>query len=196
MNKQDSVFCNSDYQNVIEVAGQFALFDFIFSSGLDDSMSLLKILHKTLYKYSSYPEYSGVYRTSNNVVSHSKLETCDYRWIYGCIFNIEEEIIEMVKNIDSFSINSFIARATKIHHKLTVVHPFDDGNGRVSRAMLNWLLHLKGLYPIYISIDRKQNYLTALESADSHADTDLLINFIIDEIIESDILLNSFIHSD
>ena len=38
--------------------------------------------------------------------------------------------------------------ATMIHAKLTWIHPFEDGNGRTARAIMNWLL-IKNSYPMF-----------------------------------------------
>lgn len=72
-----------------------------------------------------------------------------------------------------------------IHYKLTVLHPFNDGNGRISRAFMNWLLRLKGLCPIYIDSENKEAYLGALNKMDAGGDnTDLQI-IIIKAIIKT-----------
>ena len=52
------------------------------------------------------------------------------------------------------------------HHKLVHIHPFDDGNGRTARLVMNLLLMRSG-YPLVIILkhDRKK-YYDALERAD------------------------------
>lgn len=43
--------------------------------------------------------------------------------------------------------------------------PLPDGNGRSSRALLNWMLRKKGLPPIYFKLTEKESYYKALEKA-------------------------------
>ncbi len=56
--------------------------------------------------------------------------------------------------------------ATMIHAKLTRIHPFEDGNGRTARAIMNWLL-MKKEYPMFfIPVEKREEYYTTLEEAD------------------------------
>lgn len=57
--------------------------------------------------------------------------------------------------------------AAEFHYKFVCIHPFDDGNGRVSRLLMNYIL-LKHNYPmVIIKSEDKENYLTALQKADT-----------------------------
>lgn len=51
--------------------------------------------------------------------------------------------------------------ATWVHARVIGIHPFEDGNGRTSRALLNWTLVRLGLRPIAFDAVR-QDYLTCL----------------------------------
>jgi hypothetical protein len=54
-----------------------------------------------------------------------------------------------------------------IHHAwLERIHPFVDGNGRVGRLVLNFLLIQAGYPPAVILKEQRQRYLDALEHAD------------------------------
>ena len=56
--------------------------------------------------------------------------------------------------------------ATMIHAKLTWIHPFEDGNGRSARAIMNWLL-IKNSYPMFfIPFKKREEYYMTLEEAD------------------------------
>ena len=56
--------------------------------------------------------------------------------------------------------------ATWFHHRFTQIHPFQDGNGRVVRALLTWHLVREGYLPVVIQRDDRASYIDALESAD------------------------------
>lgn len=54
-----------------------------------------------------------------------------------------------------------------IHHaSLERIHPFIDGNGRVGRLVLNFMLLQGGYPPAVIHVDQRPRYLRALRSAD------------------------------
>ncbi len=56
-----------------------------------------------------------------------------------------------------------------LHHRFTQIHPFQDGNGRVARALLTWHLAKEEFLPVVISRDERTQYIESLESADSES---------------------------
>ena len=65
------------------------------------------------------------------------------------------------------------------------MHPFTDGNGRISRAFLNWLLRIKKLPPIYIDFSNKDDYLDALNKIDKQNDISQLQRLIIKAMMKT-----------
>jgi hypothetical protein len=57
-------------------------------------------------------------------------------------------------------------QAAWLHHRFTQIHPFQDGNGRVARAIASLVLVKGGLFPLVVTRDDKPLYLDALEAAD------------------------------
>lgn len=55
----------------------------------------------------------------------------------------------------------------KLHHDFVLIHPFDDGNGRVARLLVNYVLIRSGYLPLIVRTDEKEAYLTALRLADA-----------------------------
>ena len=60
-----------------------------------------------------------------------------------------------------------LAVAAWLHHRFAQIHPFEDGNGRVVRALLTWHLTRKNYLPIVIGRDTRAEYISSLEQADS-----------------------------
>ncbi|WP_395734579.1 Fic family protein, partial [Prosthecobacter sp.] len=59
------------------------------------------------------------------------------------------------------------ACVAKLHHDFVLIHPFDDGNGRVARLLVNYVLMRSGYLPLIVRTDEKEAYLTALRLADA-----------------------------
>ena len=57
-------------------------------------------------------------------------------------------------------------QAAWLHHRFTQIHPFQDGNGRVVRAIASLVLVKDGLFPLVVRRDDRSKYLEALEAAD------------------------------
>ncbi len=53
--------------------------------------------------------------------------------------------------------------AALTHLKFVSIHPFSDGNGRISRLMMNFVLHRKGYPMMNIEYRTRSSYYTALE---------------------------------
>jgi fido (protein-threonine AMPylation protein) len=52
------------------------------------------------------------------------------------------------------------------HHRFTQIHPYQDGNGRVARALTALILLRAQLLPLVIDRDLRLEYVKALEAAD------------------------------
>ena len=56
--------------------------------------------------------------------------------------------------------------AAWLHHEFVRVHPFQDGNGRISRMLMAYAYAKAGEFPPIIAAQDKANYIAALELAD------------------------------
>lgn len=68
-------------------------------------------------------------------------------------------------------------QAAWLHHRFAQIHPFQDGNGRVARAIASLVLVKDGLFPLVIRRDDRGKYLKALEAAD-HGDLEPFVELI------------------
>jgi Fic family protein len=53
--------------------------------------------------------------------------------------------------------------AAETHRRLVNIHPFTDGNGRISRLVMNTFLYQDKLFPVSIPVLRRIDYYNALE---------------------------------
>jgi excisionase family DNA binding protein len=70
-----------------------------------------------------------------------------------------------------------IELAAIFHHRFVEIHPFDDGNGRVGRLLMNMLL-IKNGYPLTVikTVDRRR-YYDSLQKADN-GNPSPIVNFV------------------
>jgi Fic family protein len=64
--------------------------------------------------------------------------------------------------------------AASFHYRFVVIHPFDDGNGRMARLLTNLILMQHGFVPLIVPLERRGEYLLALEKADADDLTDFV----------------------
>jgi Fic family protein len=77
---------------------------------------------------------------------------------------------EMEKLLEFFYLHQFVPpeiNAAWLHHRFTQIHPFQDGNGRVARALATIIFLQAGWFPLVINRDQRSEYINALEAADS-----------------------------
>lgn len=69
--------------------------------------------------------------------------------------------------------------AALVHLKFVSVHPFSDGNGRISRLMMNFVLNKHKFPMLDISYSNRANYYTALERSQVKHLDDIFLKHII-----------------
>lgn len=74
--------------------------------------------------------------------------------------------------------------AARFHHEFTAIHPFDDGNGRMARLLMNLLLLQAGYPPVVIRLGERDAYLSALRQAD-RGDFDALLELVGQHVADS-----------
>lgn len=74
--------------------------------------------------------------------------------------------------------------AAMLHHEFVSIHPFDDGNGRVARLLVNYVMLRNGYPPVIIKSSEKEQYLTALQKADA-GDKESFVIYLCDQLIWS-----------
>lgn len=163
-----SKYCTEAYEKEIDIAGHALMYEKIFSAKDTQKISIYTLLslNSNLYSCAPAPEFGGRIRQTNTLVTGGKFDTIDYTEIPKALEALDSEVDEIIKIKETVALSEYIRRLSMLHHKLTVVHPFGDGNGRTTRAFYNILLMQKGIYPIYIKADEKERYINALSRAD------------------------------
>ena len=131
-------------------------------------------LHKTMLRedYTAYTKegkpytiHAGIYKTRPNSVKTVTGEIFEYATVEETpvlMHDLIEWYNEAEKNMDL----SPIELASLFHYRYIRIHPFEDGNGRISRLIVNYILAKHGYPMIVVKSDDKTNYLTALHQCD------------------------------
>ncbi len=130
----------------------------IITTKKDFSLSLVLHWHKRLFQETRL-EIAGKIREHQVAISGSKfippspveidpLLTDFFQW-----YKKNKSIIHPVE------------LAALVHLKLVTIHPFADGNGRISRLAMNFILHQYGYPMVIIHYEGRTSYYTALERA-------------------------------
>ncbi|CAN5408863.1 hypothetical protein BH09BAC1_BH09BAC1_20730 [soil metagenome] len=75
--------------------------------------------------------------------------------------------------------------AAELHYRFVLIHPFDDGNGRVARLLMNYVLMRAGYPPVIIPTKDKKAYLDALNKVDTNVDTQAFAGYIAKQLVWS-----------
>jgi len=81
-----------------------------------------------------------------------------------------------------------LVQAAYCHTGFETIHPFVDGNGRVGRLLLNFILHKNGFPMVNIPNSRKLEYYDCLEKAQTEGDLRPFVSLIYDLMMGSELL--------
>lgn len=79
-------------------------------------------------------------------------------------------LLEEVNGVQNQAVRALLA-----HYGFVTIHPYSDGNGRVARFLMNYVLSLGGIPWITVRIEDRDEYFQALEVAQCDEDIDPLI---------------------
>lgn len=108
------------------------------------------------------PLRKGAYKQHPNNPSRSDGSVHEY-----CPpLQVESEMDNLLSWYYQYQGEDPIILAAWLHHRFTEIHPYQDGNGRVARALITLVLLRAGLLPLVLDRDLRIEYLNALEAAD------------------------------
>ncbi len=150
----------------------------------------------------AWPDIAGIYREENLKITDSSHHPPHFSEVPNFMKKAEEDLQERLKKIERAEgiiqnsiqdenleielIDQVIRVAAWLHHLITFVHPFRDGNGRTARLAANLILESHGLVGLSIKVEQqnKNSYRKALAQIDQHEDFEPLVELVYDGLID------------
>ena len=133
----------------------------------------IREVHKIMLRTDYIPEgknftvHAGIYKTRPNSVKTATGEIFEYA-------SPEEtpalmtDLVEWYKQVEEDASLTPLEIAAIFHYRYIRIHPFEDGNGRIARLMVNFILAQHG-YPMIVVLESDRNgYLSALRQCDAN----------------------------
>jgi Fic family protein len=146
-----------------EVEGHGKAYDFMFTLINKRDLTEEDIVHCHHLFSKNIPNFinPGAYRETEVIISGSKKVLAKAKDVPA---KMKEYVQWISKTRDILHPVMFAAEA---HRKLVNIHPFTDGNGRISRLVMNTLLYQDKLFPVSIPVLRRADYYNVLEKNNS-----------------------------
>ncbi len=150
---------NKSLREIYDVQNTEKVFFFIVNANDELSHDFIINIHKELMK--NIDARIG-YRTSDVRVIKANFKATPFPYVKTDM----ELLLKWYKEHKS-RLHPLVLAAI-FHHKFEKIHPFMDGNGRVGRMLLNYILIRNNCPPIVIRIKSRNEYLLSLREADKN----------------------------
>ncbi len=144
--------------DVKEAEGHQKVFYEMLQYEKDLTLQVILYWHKKLFE-ASKPEIAGRIREHQVAISGSKFTPPFPVEIYPLLREFFRWYNKNKKKLHPVEL------AALAHLKFVTIHPFTDGNGRISRLMMNFILHKHGYPMLNILYEKRVGYYNALERA-------------------------------
>ncbi|MDR1910877.1 MAG: Fic family protein [Helicobacteraceae bacterium] len=145
-----------------EIEGYGKAYDYMFSLIKQREITQKDILRCHNLFSANIPNFigSGEYRNIEVIISASAKKLPKAKDVPA---EMEKYAQWLDKNRNALHPVMFAAEA---HRRLVNIHPFTDGNGRVSRLVMNTFLYQDKLFPVSIPLIKRSDYYRVLEKND------------------------------
>lgn len=130
-----------------------------------DIITVIKSLHQIIG--SNIIEGAGNYKEHENYLINSNGEEINFTLPK----NVNEKMLELSNKYENeWRELTVFERATNLHIALINIHPFNDGNGRTARLLINYELIKNNYPPVLINESQKLSYYAMLEEINTNTD--------------------------
>lgn len=195
-NQDNSRFFNSEDEGICMTLGNLKLQEFVLNSEIQVGINKCQELHKLLYHYVPFPENNGRFRSNDAIIKRGTIQPVHYYEISEKMKKLDIEFSNFLKTESLLSDSEYIRSIVEFIYEFIVIHPFNDGNGRISRALMNWMLQLRNIPPIYVDETCYNEYYNALSKIDLKDDFTPFIIFVERRILFTLLQINQHLFID
>ena len=142
------------------------------------TQNFIRTLHKTILRedytvyrnlpgggQTSYVIHAGQYKTRPNSVITRYGDRFEYASPEETP-SLMADLVDWYNKVEQEGKLSPVELAALFHYRYIRIHPFEDGNGRIARLMVNYILTRHNYPMIVVRSRKKSEYLEALHQAD------------------------------
>ncbi len=143
-------------EDMVEAQKHHKVFLKIINSHPTLSEKTILAWHKEMFKKTK-PEFAGRLRTNAVYVTNSESTFPHWKFVPQFVKQFLKEYKKLKKETGQIEL------AGLLHFRFVSIHPFGDGNGRISRMIMNYVLTENNCPPLNIKYTDREQYYRALE---------------------------------
>lgn len=106
-------------------------------------------IHRVLLEHSPNSQIAGRFRTKQNWIGGNDYNPCGAAFVPRPPGEVEGLLDDLCGFINSTDLPPLV-QAAVAHAQFETIHPFEDGNGRTGRALVQVVLRRRGLTPAFV----------------------------------------------
>lgn len=113
------------------------------------SINEITAIHRQLMEHAPNSRIAGKIRTEQNWIGGNNYNPCGADFVPPPPTYIATLLEDLCEAINSHDLPPLV-QAALVHAQFETIHPFDDGNGRTGRALIQVVLRRRGIAPLYV----------------------------------------------
>lgn len=163
--------------DIVEAKSHMSVYEELIASEREIDWDLILDWHEKIFKVTK-PNIAGLIRQYPIQISRSK-----YVPPMAGVEDLLDELIKWYRENKGRLHPVYLACI--VHFRFVSIHPFGDGNGRMCRILMNYIL-FKNKYPMFdISYEMRHSYYNALERANLKEDEMVFINWLFTRYVKA-----------
>jgi Fic family protein len=168
---------NKPMRDVKETESHKKVFYLMLDYGQELNLATVLFWHKMLFKDSN-EDIAGRIRSHPVSIARSKAQLALPAEMDTCLHDFFSWYRRQKNTLNP------VVLAALVHLKFVTIHPFSDGNGRISRLLMNFVLHKHGFPMLTIDYTNRNAYYNALERSQVNKKDEIFIQYLVKRYIK------------